>query len=203
MAVITGYSTLQTAIDDWVARSDLTSFTENFIQNAESRIYKRLRVREMETTLNSVISSGVAPLPGDYIGLKYAYVNGSPVQWLDSEDAEYIYKCYPTRSAGGKPRFIAREGSNFIFGPYPDGDYTINGIYYAEPAPLRSTTTNSLISKHPELFLYESLLEAAHFIGDDPRLPTWERMADKSWAVVNTDKAKEDHSGGSLRSRVL
>ena len=202
MAVVTGYSTLQTALTDWLARSDLTSFTANFIQNAESKIYKRLRVREMETALSAAISSGVLALPSGYVGLKYAYVDGSPVQWLDVTDAEYIYRCYPVRSAGGKPKFMAREGANFIFGPYPDSNYTIKGIYYAKPTALRTETTNSLLTNHPDLFLYESLLESAPFIGDDPRLQTWERMARRAWRSVETDSKKESHSGGSLRSRV-
>ena len=180
----------------------MSSFTENFIQNAESKIYKRLRVREMEVTLNGTTSSGVLATPTRYVGLKYAYVNGSPVQWLDVEDPEYIYKQYPTRSAGGKPCVIAREAGNFIFGPFPDGDYTINGIYYQKPDDLRTTTTNSILTNNPDLFLFESLIDAALFIGGHPKLPEWEKGAARAWAAVETDSKKESHSGGSLRSRV-
>jgi hypothetical protein len=40
MAVVTSYATLQTAVADYLARSDLTSFIPNFVQNFEEDFYR-------------------------------------------------------------------------------------------------------------------------------------------------------------------
>src|SRR5688572_30770843 len=144
MAIITNYSTLQTALSDYLNRSDLTSFLPNFTQACEMKLYRDLRIRAMETALSVTISSGVATIPTSpaLVALKYAYVDGAPVQSLDHVPPDDIYARYPTRSGAEKPRLIAMEGTNFIFGPYP-GNYTIKGIYYARLTPLSgSNTTN-------------------------------------------------------------
>jgi hypothetical protein len=201
MAIITGYSTLQTAVEDYLARSDLTTWTPNFVQNAESKIYKRLRTRSMETALSVNIASGVAAVPADYLELKYAYINGSPIQWLDSTTPEEVYRSYPTRSASGKPTLIAREAGNFIFGPFPDDTYTVKGIYYAKPADLRTSTVNALIQDHPDLFLYGALLEAEPFLKNDNRITVWKSFHDDAWAAVKESERRENISGGSLRVR--
>ena len=41
MAVITSYDTLQTAVADYCARSDLATFTPNFVQNWEEGFYRQ------------------------------------------------------------------------------------------------------------------------------------------------------------------
>lgn len=201
MAIITGYTTLETAVTDYLARSDLTSWTPNFVQNAESKIYKRLRTRSMETALSVSISSGVAAVPSDYLELKYAYVDGSPIQWLDATTPEEVYRSYPVRSASGKPTLIAREAGNFIFGPFPDDTYTVKGIYYAKPDDLRTTTVNALIQDHPDLFLYGSLLEAEPFLKNDNRITVWKSFYDDAWNSIKESERRENISGGSLRVR--
>ncbi len=130
------YSDLVTAIGTWLNRTDLASYIPDFIALAEERIYRSLRVKAMETALSSTISSGAIAVPSDYIELKSAYIDGSPTYALERLSVEEIYTKYPTRSSQGKPLYIAREGASFIFGPYPDGAYTVKGIYYARLAAL-------------------------------------------------------------------
>ena len=88
MAIITNRATLLTAIADYLARDDLTTFTPNFLQNAEGKIYRRLNLRNEETELNVPIGGGVAPLPYRFKGLKYAYVDRTPVSLLEYVPAE-------------------------------------------------------------------------------------------------------------------
>ena len=40
MAVITSYSTLLTAVTDYLARSDLSTYAPNYVQNFEERFYR-------------------------------------------------------------------------------------------------------------------------------------------------------------------
>lgn len=197
MTAITSYATLQTAFNEYTHRSDLTA--TDFISLGELRIYRDLRVRQMETALSSAIASGVVAVPTGYVELKYAYVDGSPIARLVKKDAEWIYANYPTRSADGKPVAIAREAENFIFGPYPDSTYTIKGVYYKKlPALSGSNTTNWLITDAPDLILFASLCEAAPWMQDDARIPIWEQKYEQIKERIRRQDIDEEFSGSPL-----
>lgn len=198
---IVSYATLQTAIAGWLHRSDLTANIPEFIQYAENRIYRGLRIRCMETAINSTIAAGVVALPARYRQLKHAYIDGSPIRKLDRKDAEWIYQTYPTRSADGKPRFIAREGENFIFGPYPDSNYTLKGSCYAALPPLSDTnTTNWLIDNAPDLLLAAAMCEAQPFVMNDERTPVWDTKYTAAAARLQREDDNEEFSGSPLSS---
>lgn len=202
MALITDYATLTTAIQDYLARSDLSTFVPNFLQNAQAKIYRSLRIRPMETALSVTIASGVAALPSDYLDLKYAYVNASPVRFLERVTPEEIYRSYPTRSSSGQPHWIAREAENFIFGPYPDSTYAIAGIYYKQLTLLSgSNTTNWLTTNAPEVLLYGALLEAQPFLMNDKRIAIWRELFNESVATIDGQDRRERHSGSTLQVR--
>ena len=53
MAINT-YSTLQTAVANWLDRDDLTARIPEFIALAETRINRALRIRAMETVSTAI-----------------------------------------------------------------------------------------------------------------------------------------------------
>lgn len=196
---IASYSELKTAIGNWLHRTDLTSLLGDFISLGEARIYRDLRIRAMETAVSSAISSGVIAVPSGYLEMKHLYVNVTPVQKLQRKDAEWIYQNYPTRSSDGVPLFFAREGENFIFGPYPDSGYTIKGIYYKRLAALSdSNTANWFTDNAPDLLLWASLCEAAPYLIDDQRVAIWEQKYKRAAEQVRLDDKREAHSGSVL-----
>jgi hypothetical protein len=196
MAAITDLTTLKAEIAGTLHRADLTAEIAGWITLAEHRIYRELRVRQMETALSTAISSGVIAVPSGYVEMKYAYINGSPMVKLQRKDAEWIYATYPTRSADGTPRYFAREATNFIFGPYPDSGYTVKGVYYKRLAAL--ATTNWLTDDCPDLILFATLCEAAPWMGDDPRIPIWEQKYAQIKARVQKQDDDEEFSGSPL-----
>ena len=119
MAVITNLTTLTTAVADYLNRDDLATFIPNYIQNAEEKLYRILRLQFMETALSGTISSGVLAVPDDYLELKYAYVDQSPIRWLERSAPETIYRNFPVRSGAEVPRMIAREAGNLIRPSHP------------------------------------------------------------------------------------
>lgn len=199
MAIITNYASLSTAVGDYLARSDLTGFVPNFIQNAESKLYRTLRLRTMETALSGTISGGVLAVPSGYLELKYAYVNQSPTEFLSRMPPEALYREYPNRSNTARPRAIAREASNFIFGPYPDANYSIAGIYYTRLTSLDAitNTTNWFTDNAPDVLLYGALLEAVPFLKDDERIPVWRSYFDEAVGTVRREENRENSSGSS------
>lgn len=204
MAVITDYASLVTAVGDFLNRSDLSSYIPNFLQNAESTIYKKLRIRAMENALSVTTSSGVAAVPTSpvFVELKYAYVNTSPVTPLARVPAEQIYEMFPNRTVSGTPQFIAVDGSNFIFGPYPSDGLTIKGSYYGRLTALGSgNTTNWFTTYAPDLLLYGCLLEAEPFLVGDQRIATWNSLFQRAYDAVNSEERRQQISGGKLSTR--
>jgi hypothetical protein len=168
----------------------------------ESRIYRELRIKTMETALSGTISSGVMSLPTDYVELKSAYVDGTPIAKLQRQSIDYIYEKYPYRSSTGKPKFIGREGTNFIFGPYPDSGYTVKGIYYARlPSLSISNTTNWFTINAPDILLWASLCEAEPFLKNDERSVVWEAKYQSAKAAIEAEDDKEQYSGSPLTAK--
>ncbi len=197
---ITSYSELQDVIKRRIKRGDeLDDYIPDYIRLAEARIYRELRVRQMETALSSTIAAGVIAVPSGYAELKFAYINASPIGKLQRKDAEWIYHNYPTRSSDGQPKFIAREATNFIFGPYPDSTYTVKGVYYKRLDALSdSNTSNWLITDAPDLILWASLVEANVDLHNDTRAQMWEARYQAAKAAVQLENDKEEFSGSPL-----
>lgn len=199
MAVITDYATLQTAVGDYLAQGDLTTFIPNFIQNAENKLYRRLNLRNEETALSVSVSSGTGTVPSDFKALKFGYVNESPITILEWIGIEELYRKYPTRSGSNTPKFISRDGANFVFGPSAK-DFTLSGIYWAKQDPLRTTDPSWYVTNAPELLLYGSLLEAEPFIKNDARIPVWRTMYEEAVKSIEIEERNSSSSKGKKQA---
>jgi hypothetical protein len=193
------YSDIKTSVENWLKRSDLDAYIPDLITLGEMRIYRDLRIRAMEAALNTAISSGVLAVPSGYVAMKHAYVDASPVQWLERKTAEWIYQNYPTRSSDASPKYFAREAENFIFGPYPDSGYTIKGVYYKQLDALSdSNTTNWFTTNAPDLLLWAALCEAEPFMKNDARVALWESKYEAVKSRVQSADDREEFSGSIL-----
>ena len=204
MAVITTYASLQENVGFWLARSNLTSFIPNFVQNWEAKFLRQPRNwgRWMEASFTGTIASNVLSLPADYLGLKHARIDSSPSSPLDRWSLQQLYTKYPRNGCPGVPTRIARDLETFVFGPEPDSDYDVAGVYYAKPTLIRNFAADAaghwIIVNAPDLALYGALLEAAPFDRNDVRIPVWQGFyndALQSYRDLNTD---EDVSGSGI-----
>jgi hypothetical protein len=212
MAIITNRATLLTAIADYLARDDLTTFTPNFLQNAENKIYRSLNLRNEETELNVPIGGGVAPIPYRFKKLKYAYIDQSPVRLLQWVPIEDMYRRYPVRTTSSTPCLIAREGNHFVFGP-ASSDQTLKGIYYQKQRPLEATsetnadeivedatTTTHSISQNA--VLTDAVHTFSLYAKENVHKPISLRAesvaggAVTAWALFSLSEGKALHSGG-------
>jgi len=197
------YTELTASIANWLDRTDITTEIVDFVTLAETKIYRNIRVRALEKSLSVVISSGVAAMPTDYLELKHAYIDGSPVQTLERTLLNTIYTQYPTRSSTGKPVFIADNVDNFEFAPYPDSAYTVKGTYYAKlPALSTTNETNWLITDNPDLILFASLIESVSFTGDTRRLNEWAAKYETAESAANLQAKIQRVSGSPKRTIV-
>lgn len=205
MAVITSYTTLLTAISDELARSDLSSYTPQLVQFWEEDFLREPKNfgRWMEASLNSTIASSVIAVPAAYLGMKYAYVDGSPASRLDRMSLNQVYGRYPRGGCTGRPVWYARDTTNFVFGPAPDSTYTIKGVYWAKPVVLRSFAADAaahwIIVNAPDLALYGALAHSAPFLRNDSRLTMWKAIYDNQLHSYRQLNKEEDLSGSPVQ----
>ena len=186
------FGTLKTAINNWLARDDLTSYLEDFISLGELRLSRAVRTRQVVKTLSVTLSSGVASVPSDFLEVQNAFIDGNPVQPLEFKEGQWIIRNYPTRSSHGKPRFMAVVGSDFIFGPFPDSDYDLGGAYYFKPAVLSdSNDTNEYTDNFPDLLLWACLVETSPFLHNDGRLVIWQRKYEETLSGVEMTERRQ------------
>jgi hypothetical protein len=191
------YAALKTAIANRLRRADTGAYVDDWISLAESDIYRRLRTRDMETAFSGTISSGAVALPTGYVDLKFSYINRTPVQWLERKAPRWIYEKYPTRAADSVPKYISREGSNFIFGPYPDSEYSVAGVYYKNLGAV-SATAHALFTSNPDVYVYGGLLTAVRELKDDRGIARWEPMYERAILAAQKSSDMEEYSGGPL-----
>ena len=194
---ISTYAELQTAVGNWLKRSDLSSSIPDLIMLGEKWVFRHARTRDMETEFNVTIASGVAALPSDFVAMKHAYIDGTPITTLQSKSASWILLRYPLRQAADVPKFFAQDGSNLIFGPYPSSDYTVKGTYYKRLTSIQSSA-NALFTANPDLYLFAALAEAEPFIKNDKRAALWVAKRDEILRDVNGEDKSAMLSGGPL-----
>lgn len=190
------YANLQTAIADWMARSDLTTVIPDFITLLEARVNRELRVRSMLTSTNLTPSSGSATLPTDYLEWKRVTWTGSSRIELEWVEPTYLQAAYPT-SPSDTPRRFTIEGTTLKIRPI-DGT-ALEFLYYQKiPALSNSNTTNWLLTAHPDLYLYGSIASGKAYMQDAEKAAF---AAQAASAVMDSIKSLDRATQGQAQIR--
>lgn len=167
---ITDYSSLKTAVANWLHKSDLTSNIPDFIALGEWRIARDLRISPLLTSSTVTIAaagSSVA-LPSGYIEMANARIDGGAELHYTTPDM------IDRVSGGSTPWAYTIIGSNIEVAPSWTAGGDLELTYYKKQDALSdSTTTNWFTSNAPDILLYAALLEAAPFLIADERIPVW------------------------------
>jgi hypothetical protein len=186
---------LKATLTDFLHRSDLSTPAGDLVLLGEIWLMRKVRATEMETALSVMISNGVATPPTGFLGLKHAYIDGTPTQPLRTMSAGQLLNRYPVRASSSKPCAIAFDAGALIFGPFPDSGYTVKGTYYKRQGPL-SSGVYDLFTNHQDLFLMACLCEAEPYIKNDKRMPMWKAKREELLMDVNTQSQGISYSGG-------
>ena len=198
------YSDLQTAIANYLARTDLTSQIPNFISLAEVRLSRDLRIRQMSKVATTSTTNGdsTVELPADFNMIRDIHLNTNPISTLVYQTPSIFYR-NAKPSTIGQPRFYTILSEEIQLSPVPDGEYEIQMLYYSNPAPLSNTnTSNVFMTACPDLLLYASLAEAEPYLMNDPRLATWQALYDRGVASLTTSDDQGEYSGTPLQITV-
>lgn len=193
---ISTFSTLKTAVADWLDRDDLAATAgpiEQWIDMAEDEIYRRLRIRAMEDSTSVAIASGTIAVPDNFLEPRAVTVTLSGENHkLEPKPAEWIYDNYPLRQSDSLPKYYALEGDTLIFGPYPDSTYTVNVKYYKRLTALGvANETNWFTTNASDLLLNMSLLNSIGYLGEDERANHWRSERDRIIAEIERAQKRE------------
>jgi hypothetical protein len=197
--MITNYTDLQSTIADYLARTDLTSQIPLFIQMAENRLRRDLRIRPMlkvVTTLTTASDATVA-IPSDFLEMRDMHIDASPIHTMIYQNPSNFFRNTKAgTSDSGYPLNYTIMGSEFQFAPIPDSAYTLKMVYYAAPSYLSSTnSSNIFLANCPDLLLYASLGEAEPYLMNDARIQTWASLYDRGLnSLTISDDASEQPS---------
>lgn len=199
---IASYSDLLTASANWSGRADLTARIPEFIVMAEAKMNRKLREKDMVTkdAAFSITGEYIA-VPANFGGVKTFYLNTTPKQNLEYMADELQTGYFGSKS--GKPRFYNVQGSNFRFGPAPDGTYASTLVYYLKvPALTVSAVTNWIILNHPDAYVYGVQAELAGFAKDWDAAAKW---VEAMYSVIDEIKRasqRDTWGGNSMAVRV-
>jgi hypothetical protein len=200
MGTITNYSTLQSAIADYLNRADLTSQIQTFIQFVEADLNTRLRCREMIVRANATSDQEYVQLPADWVeAINLQIVDGaSPLRYVTLDEGDIINKAQVLTQVSV---YSLMNGAIELI-PSPSDNIEIEMVYYGKiPALTDVNTTNWLLTKAPDVYLYGALVHAAPFLMDDQRIPVFGNIYLKRVEELNQESQKSLHSGSPLISR--
>ena len=197
---ITNYSDLQATIASYLARTDLTAQIPDFIQLAETRLRRDLRIRQMLKVVTTTMagSDGTVELPSDFLQMRDLHINTDPIVVLKYESPSNFYR-NTWSTVTGIPVQYTILAQEFQFAPKPDSTYTLQMMYYAAPPYLSNTnTSNVFLANCPDLVLYGAVGEAAPYLMDDARLQTWASMYDRGLAALTVSDDQGEYSGSPI-----
>lgn len=195
------YATLQTTVMDYLDRSDLSSVVPTFIELAEAKLKRKLRHWSMEkrATASTVASQRTLVLPTDFIEMRHLKINSDPVTVLEYLTPAVINFA---STSTGQPYYYTVVGEEIVFDPTPDAVYEVEMYYYALPSLSGTNTTNWLLEKHPDIYIYGTLLEAEVYLMNDPRLPIWKMAFDEGVQQLNKEARITRAAGAPMIMRV-
>jgi hypothetical protein len=183
---LTTYATLQTAIGDWLNRTDLTSAIPDFIQMAEAQFQRSIRHRKQITRSTATLDQQYNATPADWIQTVSLILTTNPVTALEYVTQEAMNTLRAGSSGTAKPKYFTMVGTEVELYPSPSGTFTGELVYYATiPVLSDSNTSNWLLDLSPDIYLYGSLLQSAPYLQDDARLGVWGGMYEKMIEDMN------------------
>lgn len=164
------YSGLKAEVADLYPRADIGAGVDNYIARAEAEFNRVLRLPQMITTnLALAASSRFTNLPAGFLEMQRVQLNvGGRRTQLDFIGEEYAPKV--TDGTTGTPRWWDVIGTQLELLPAPGSAVSLDISYWAQITSIIGGDPNFLLTSHPDLYLYRTLLEAAIARSDDNRI---------------------------------
>lgn len=204
---IATYNDLQSAVADWLNRQDLTARIPDFISLAEARFNRALRTRDMIKQETTTTSNAFVPVPEDWLETYQLEVPAmttgvpyDPLRYVGPHEAAVL----KSHGAVGQTRAYTIIDGKFELIPAPQsgGSVTLTCTYYGKiPSLSTSVTSNWLLTKSPDIYLYSALLNAAPYLANDERIPIWSQMVSSIYDELMASSERAERSSTFLVAR--
>ncbi len=185
---------------------EVTTRMDNFIEIAESRINKKLKVASMSARATidlalADVDQEIFALPVDFGGLRSIKLTGEPERTFTYVNPEQLSNRKSSDSSFGANQriyynLVAKE--LHIFPPANEGDMTIT--YYQKVPPLTSGEPNNWISDDsPECYIFAILVEITSFAKDADAMAIWAGRFSESIDDLEIDDSRTRWSGTPLQ----
>jgi hypothetical protein len=196
---LTNYVGLITSVERWLNRTDLQNDVPDFIRLAEARFRRVLVMPDMETDI-IVTPAATAALPVDFDSLRSFGIAGYPPLDLLPPSA---FGALPLDGNGspltGRPEKFTITATGMRFWPVPDKAYAAAMTYRANlPALGPAVDSNWLLAKHPDAYLYATIIQAEAFGWNDDRLPMLKDALDEAISEIMQSGTRQRYGGGPL-----
>lgn len=187
------FANLKTAIAAHLDRDDLTSYIPDFITLAEARHKREIRIKEMLTRASLTVNARQISLPTRFLEAKTIRLLTNPVTILTNVNYHDMNRLRDETS--GKPKYFT-VSNEIEFDKTPDSSYSGEIVYYKAFAALSdSATSNDLLTRAPDAYLYGALVASAPFLMDDARIQVWNNMYNLAAEGLAHSNRQEGHVG--------
>ena len=208
---ISNYTELKASIIDWLERDDLTDYVDYFIDLAEERFKRDLRFREIQereelsvpytgTDADRYVAlSGLSKTFNDIKSIRLQTPGGLTTGPKYTRPLKYV----PVTEMAPLSMLDAYRPTHYTtweqvleFNTPPDQAYTAEVFYYFEMDPLDSTnTSNELLARAPDIYLYGALAQTATFLHEDERVTVWETLVTTMIDSLNRTESEHNRPG--------
>lgn len=184
------YSTLKTAVEDWLHRAGLTAQVTDFVTLAEAEINRKLNIapKEVDVSLVAVVGSRFVVRPTD--------MSQPLALWIEStQPRQQLTAKLPTTlnvntALSGPPAYWAIDGTNIAFERLADQAYALTFRYVQDTRLSDANPTNELLRRSPDLYLYGCLAMAMPYTNNDARVSFWKSEFKRVLREVRTEASR-------------
>jgi len=186
MAAFNDLLDLRTAVIEHVGNADIADVFPRLVGMAESRLNRTLRLRDQITDATVTMTLGRGPLPADFAeALGLFRVDG----------LEYVQQSPQHRDRHN--HYYSIQGSEIV-APLIEGIATLS--YYATLPPLATmSSTNWMLARYPDLYLYAVGFEAAKYIRNAELAVQTKTLMDDAYYMARADDEAARYSRARVR----
>ena len=143
------YAQLVVQIQDYTENTFTTTDINNFIRQAEQRIYNTVQLPALRRNVTGTLSIGnkYLAMPTDWLStFSLAVINSAnEYSYLLNKDVNFIRQSFPDTDTDfyGEPQYYAVfDNATFIVGPTPDANYSAELHYFYYPESIVTAGTS-------------------------------------------------------------
>ena len=186
------YAQLVAQIQDYTENTFTTTDINNFIRQAEQRIYNTVQLPSLRKNVTCTLSIGnkYLAMPTDWLAtFSLAVINTSnEYLYLLNKDVNFIRQSFPDTDTDfyEEPQYYAVfDNATFIVGPTPDANYSAELHYFYYPESIVTAGTSWVGTNFSSALLYGSLLEAYTYMkGEKDVLDNYRNRYDEAMLLL-------------------